>query len=52
MAPPIKRNFLIAEDMWRDYQRILEEVEMLNETDEDSEQELSAFDEWDDEDDY
>ena len=39
-------------DRWRDYQRILEERGMLIETDEDSEEELSAFDEWDDEDDY
>ena len=46
------RRDRIAEDMWRDYQRILEERGMLDETDEYSEEELSPFDEWDDGDDY
>ena len=45
------RRDRIASDMWRDYQRILEERGMLDETDEDSEEELSASDEWDGEDD-
>ena len=38
--------------MWRDYQRILEKRGMLDKTDEVSEDKLSGFDEWDDEDDY
>ena len=45
------RRDKIASDMRRDYQRILEERGMLDETDEDSEEELSASDEWDGEDD-
>ena len=36
----------IAEDMWRDYQRVLAE-RGLDETDEDSDQELFDPDEWD-----
>ena len=46
------RRDRIASDMWRDYQRILEEGGMLDEADEDSEEELSAFDELDELDDY
>ena len=40
------RRDKIAEDMWRDYQRVLSEREH-DETDEESDQELSDSDEWD-----
>ena len=40
------RRDKIAEDMWRDYQRVLAE-RGLDETDEDSDQELFDPDEWD-----
>ena len=42
----------MAEDMWKDYQRVLSKREMLDEIDEDSEQELFEYDEWDGEEDY
>ena len=38
--------------MWKDYQRVLSKREMLDEIDEDSEQELFEYDEWDGEEDY
>jgi hypothetical protein len=41
------RRDRIAEDMWRDYQRILMERGMVDETDEDSEDELLGSDEED-----
>ena len=46
MMGQIKRD-KIAEDMWKDYQRVLSERGVLDEIDEDSEQELFEFDEWD-----
>ena len=52
MMGQIKRD-KIAGDMWKDYQRVLSERGMLDEIDEDSEQELSEYDEWDgEEEDY
>ena len=39
MMGQIKRD-KIAEDMWKDYQRVLSERGVLDEIDEDSEQEL------------
>ena len=45
------RRDRIASDMCGYYQMILEERGMLDETDEDSEEKLSASDEWDGEDD-
>ena len=41
------RRDKIAKDMWKDYQRVLTERELLDETDEDAEQELFDSDEWD-----
>ena len=47
------RRDKIAEDMWKDYQRVLSERGMLDEIDGDSEQELFDSDEWDgEEEDY
>ena len=47
------RRDKIAEDMWKDYQRVLSERGMLDEIDGDSEQELFGSDEWDgEEEDY
>ena len=47
------RRDKMAEDMWKDYQRILSERGMLDEIDEDLKQELSESDEWDgEEEDY
>ena len=52
MMGQIKRD-KIAGDMWKDYQRVLSERGMLDEIDEDSEQELSEYDELDgEEEDY
>ena len=44
------RKEKIAEDMWRDYQGILAERGMLDNTDEDSQEESFSSDEWDEED--
>ena len=44
------RREKIAEDMWRDYQEILAERGMVDNTDEDSQEESFNSDEWDEED--
>ena len=44
------RREKIAEDMWRDYQEILAERGMVDNTDEDSQEESFSSDEWDEED--
>ena len=46
MMGQIKRD-KIAEDMWKDYQRVLSERGVPDEIDEDSEQEFFDSDEWD-----
>ena len=47
------RRDKIAEDIWKDYQKVLSERGMLDEIDEDSEQELFDSDKWDgEEEDY
>ena len=44
------RREKVAEDMWRDYQEILAERGMLDNTDKDSQEESFSSDEWDEED--